>query len=147
MSLPKAHEKDWWLGPEVEGQIAHTRALTAIVRRPPKHRADLLNAGIEHLFLTEDFDAWDWLEDFACLFHGTMAIGVHHYDIDRLSRVNQLSCRRRLRVLLRYFSDAPNTLGMLYAHDEVSVGEPFNLMTFPVPAGVRTFPDQYKDDR
>lgn len=142
-----AHRRTWWLGPEVEGQLRLTRPLTAIVRLPPKSVAPILGAGVQHVFLTEDFKAWGWLGELCRKWHGPITIGCWARDTERLELINRLPYRHRVRVMLRFFVEQLDALDGLQPTDEVSVGAPYDLLTFVAGHGVRTRPQDYEDDR
>lgn len=139
-------------GNEIEGALIGTpsafvrRGLTdeetvALVRR-------IQSDDIEQVFLTEAFFDWEWLT--VILFRWAaehrpklkVTIGRHARDMDEFML---LPFRDKLKVIVR-FLDCP-WMAELGASDEVSVGVPYDLMTFRVCEGVQTVPNDYKNDR
>lgn len=143
--MRSVEEKGYWFGPEVEGVLKAARPFTAIIRRPPEDpRLVLSHQGrkTEHVFLTEEFDAWEWLESFLGVFDGPVTVGCHAKDVERLRTIKSVG--PRLRVIARYWSS--QVADLLSPEDEISVGEPFDLIIFQVGNGVRTTPEEYEED-
>lgn len=114
-----------------------------ISRRDEGARAYLDSVG--HIFLCEEFDAWDWLRDEICpIFSGAITIGCRAKDVPRVKLIKAQPFAHRVRVVVRFFeSDVMHYLG---PDDEVSVGQPFDLTTFRVGDGIVTVPQDYEDD-
>lgn len=137
-----------WFGVEVEGPRVGT--FTAFV-------TDALNArdlhvlrvsGVEHVFLTESFEAWGWFAVDLLPAIGDVPVTVARdvrtvHDEAKLLALLSSEVAARLSVVVRVV--AP-WLARLRPSDMVSLGVPYSLTTWRVSDGVVTQPHQYLDD-
>lgn len=136
-----------WYGREVEGRLKSTRLETAFVteRMTFDEMAEFAKVAPAHLFITEEFTDWEWFARSLLPVHdGPITIGVEATDCERLREIKIATWSHRVRVMLRFWG--PATLDLLGRDDEVSVGKPFDLLTFRAGDGVRTVPGEYGDD-
>lgn len=128
------------IGPEVEGYLKHSGPTTLVVRLPVA--VEILDR-VEHIFLHEEFDSWDWLRE--ALHRKRVPVTA---AVDLTARHKTAFLRREwpeIRLMLRVWMDCP--FEELAPSDEISIGTPFNLLTFKVGDGVRTVPSDYEGDR
>lgn len=134
----------WWKGVEAEGAAKGRRALIANSSFPLEELHD-----VEHVFLTERFEAWSWLEAHAASFTRysvtkgcflPQVVSVR-YRVADLEEKTGLHVTLMLRVPVELMK-----LAVLREDDEVSLGQPFNLITFRCGDGVPSHPEDYADD-
>jgi hypothetical protein len=136
-----------FFGIEVEGKYRGLR--TAFVRRglAAADFQKLLDGlcDCDQVFLTESFFAWEWLEkELLPSLHQKLMVTIarHACDVpDFFSR----KVSERIRLMVRYL-DVP-WYRRLRMDDEVTLGVPYNLVTFAVDQGVITIAHDYEKDR
>jgi len=137
-----------WFGPEIEGALAtarpHTVFLTAAVDAVQLERA-LVEEAVEHVFLTEAFNDWVWLEAVLPQLLPRPITVARLGDTRAVRTVLALPYSDHLQLIVRAMP-TPWAL-LLRPTDQVSVGVSYNLLTFPVSAAVRSVPKDYESDR
>lgn len=138
-----------WYGVEAEGPWRGKAS--AIIAAPPsadeyKELLKGLHSGdVEVVFFTETFEDRLWLE--RCVPDLCQhALLVWGRCVDQLGAYFACSdpVREHVRVMVRLF-DAP-WIERLSPQDMISVGEPYNMITFTVADAVRSVPEDYQSD-
>lgn len=136
-----------WFGPEVEGRYARTRMPTAFVgaELSDDERRELLLSGVEQVYFTESFDAWDWYETY--LQHALRKLAVAVTVARFPPQVEAFLARAWAREvkLVVHVLDAP-WVHKLRAGDEVSLGVPYHVWSFGLEDGIETRPGDYEED-
>lgn len=140
-----------WFGPEIEGALAQHSPMTAFITG--ELEAHLVvgittSTAVRQIFLTEKFEAWAWYQDvllpLARMKGWRVTVGRY---VEQLSSFFALPANvRETMVLMVRIFNAP-WLSKLRPCDEISLGEPFNLVSFRVGDGVATVPSQYDKDQ
>lgn len=101
------------------------------------------------LFITESFDAWDWYCKVLhpVVKHLGVVVGVLPSTLPamammRLARVEL----RHFRFILRIWG-VDSFLQQLEPSDQVSLGAPYNMITWTIEQGTRSIPKQYELDK
>jgi hypothetical protein len=104
----------------------------------------MMSGRVRHVFLTENFTDWAWAQEhIMSSTKGHITIGVNAEDVeDRLAWPIIWRCRLMVRANMQ----AP-WMDKLRTVDQVTVGEPYSLVTWVVGDGVRSTPSDYKMDR
>jgi hypothetical protein len=141
-----------WYGIEVEGNLAAQDIKTAFIdsQLSTDQLVQLftkISAGyLEHIFLTENFDAWDQFESKVLPAikgkHVHITIGTFPKRVDRLLK---LSFINDCSIMVRAAMDA-TWLKKFRKQDQVSVGIPYDLATWCVDDAVRSYPADYLKD-
>lgn len=101
------------------------------------------------VFFTESFDAWDWYRRvlYPAIKHLPMVAGVLPGTLPAMA-VNRLAHTemRQIRFILRVWG-LDRHLQHLEPSDEISIGAPYNMVTWPLEKGVRSIPKQYEQDK
>jgi len=141
---PSIQASRLWFGPEVEG--VHLGLPTAFIagRLSQAEVLTLLSSGVRQWFFTEMFTSWAWyMAELRPYAPGLVTAAVLSIKAPEI-----LALRQRLlpeiKVVVRVFN-AP-WAQLLGPGDQVSVGEPYHMVTFLRSAGVPTTPDQYVKD-
>jgi len=137
-----------WYGEEVEGE--HAGLMTAFIAdRLNKAEMErlLASSAVRQWFFTETFLSWGWYAaELAPHAPEIVTAGVMEADAAKFFRVRR-GLRLNVRAIVRVFTAGPLWVSDLGELDQVSVGEPYRLMTFARPDGVLTEPHQYEKDR
>jgi len=141
-----------WYGLEVEGPQCLGRPTAFLDAWPgPDDLRDILGridwAEVTHIFLTENFEAFDQFEEAllsACV-GGQVAITIGTFP-HRVERLLNLYWIRSARLMVRANMEA-RWIRMLRKDDQVSVGLPYDLVTWSVDSGVRSVPEDYAGDK
>lgn len=142
-------DRRFWFGIEAEGQ--HRGKRVAVIRAKPdtsdKFYVEVFNREVEHFFLTEDFDDWDWVcSDLVRLaddLHATITAGC---EPAKIPDVLKLPCASRIGIIARVWIDDFSWYKQLRPTDEFSVGEAFFMGTSRAGNTVLTLPEDYKGD-
>lgn len=104
---------------------------------------------VQHIFLTELFGDWDWFSGFLLVIIDGLPVTVARWGVGGGLSIEEVFARpevaARVSLMVRA-DDRARWVALLRPGDQVSVGLPYDLLTFSVRDGVRTTPDQYKDD-
>ena len=139
------HDARLWFGVEVEGTrcgmntafIADELQGTEVVR--------LRSSRVEQWFFTETFRSWSWyLTHLDAPRPALVTAGVMAQDAAEFLKFRD-SMLKHVRVIVRVF-DAPWSV-LLKSTDQVSVGIPYDMVTFGSQAGMLTKPYHYEKDR
>ena len=137
----------YWFGPEIEGVLAssrtHTLFLAGAVTPEVMHRA-LVDEAVAHIFLTEEFNDWSWLEAVLLLLLPRPITVARVGSVEAIELVLRLPFAAHLTIMARA-QPAPWAL-LLRVQDQVSVGVDYDLLTFAVEDGVRSVPSDYESD-
>lgn len=134
-----------WFGVEVEGSRSGLGTAFIAGELSALEVARLRSVPVQQWFFTEAFDAWTWyLTTLDSFRPGLVTAGIMAEDAEEFLKLRD-RILKHVRVIVRVF-DAPWADG-LRATDQVSVGVPYNMLTFEAQAGVSTKPFQYEKDR
>lgn len=136
-----------FVGTEVEGKVC--LGLRTVILRRSVSQAEwqaVLAQQPEHVFLTEQFEAWEWLEQVVVPWAKEEDIFVTAGRTEaQMDAFFRLPVSADIRVMVRFWNCPWHT--MLRPGDEVSVGEIYNMVTMPVAEGHRTKPADYTADK
>jgi hypothetical protein len=138
-----------WRGPEVEGPMAPWRVQTAMISSPVAP-AVLEVARVGHVFVRDTLRDWAWFRD-------TLApwLELHRMpctiECDATNKEDVLAATTaaslvRGAVVVARLRAHDSVLDLLRPDDLVSVGAPYNIVTFRVGSGWRTRPQDYLED-
>jgi hypothetical protein len=136
-----------FMGNEVEGKVCLGMRTVILRREVSQAEWDaVLTHDPKHVFLTEQFESWRWLEQTVLPWarqHGVcVTAGRTDAQMDAFFR---LPVSADLRVMVRFWNCPWHT--MLRPGDEVSVGTIYDMVTMPVGQGHRTKPQDYAGDK
>lgn len=132
-----------WVGPEVEGDLAITRAQTLFIASGSAEALAAIST-VRHVFFTEDFHDWLWAETALPVLRARAAlvtIARHPGAVDEFL-AQAFAAEWRMVVRL----SAP-WVDRLRPQDAVSVGVMYRLVTFAVRDGYQTYPNEYLGDQ
>lgn len=135
-----------FLGPEVEGEVA--RGLPTLIVRSAVDRERWESAVAEgkpsQVFLTETFNEWEWCEQvvipWAKANRAMVTVGREARDVEAFFR---LRVSRQCRLMVRVWGCPWHRC--LRPNDEVSIGEPYDMLTIRA-VGATTCPSDYLQD-
>ncbi len=145
-----------WFGTEVEGNMSGFRTAFVASELTRAETAQLQDnvVGLRQLFLTETFrgtNDWRWLSSIALWLkfaHIPVTVGVMQTEVAPMLRFREEFAKRPgslwLNIIVRIF-DAP-WANQLKEKDQISIGEPYHMVTFARENGVSTTPDEYRAD-
>jgi hypothetical protein len=140
--------KGVWFGTEIEGY--HFGEPAVFLARKPTlvESAAMMHRNFDVVFLTEDFEDWDWLKTSSLLEavdmgEVTISCGRYTKQLDAFFALPK-EITERVELLVRVF-DSP-WIKLLRPNDQVSVGVPYDMSTFAVHDAVVTVPEDYKGD-
>lgn len=142
-----------WYGREVEGSLACSTTPTAFIDKAltaDQMRdldAKLVWREVSHVFLTEGFSDWDWFADrlLPACDASNVVITVATMSGPRVEWLLGLDFSAKIRLMVRASFDAP-WVSKLRPGDQVSVGVPYDMLTWEVEDGVRSKPADYEGD-
>ena len=144
----------YWFGLEVEGYLARRAPMTMFLacdlsaEELTHATARCQELRVQHLFLTEDFEAWDWFgEHMLPHLSPFMPISVARRSgsgSHAVEKVLAMPYADRLALIVHVMPTP--WIHKLRKQDQVILGVPYHLRTFCVADGVLTVPDQYKGD-
>lgn len=137
-----------WFGYEVEGEHAGLYTAFIAARLTTAELTRMLHEQCEQWFFTETFTDWVWYAEVAarCARPGVVTAGVMAKDVEKLLALRQADRGlHHIKLIVRVF-DQP-WVTRLKDCDQVSVGVPYRMTTFPVKRGIHTHPAQYEKDR
>lgn len=149
-------EQRVWYGREIEGAFKRLSLPTAIVNAvPDDHELHtlwdrIMRREVAHVFVTERFNDWEWLERVIVplmreLTHG-VTVAVDGADTERHARILDLASAPALALIVRVPQSQP-WAALLRSQDQVSIQlAPYHYMSFTVSSADITVPADYKLD-
>ncbi len=138
----------YWFGVECEGRHSGKKTVFLTGEVSAADLEKILLSGIEHIFLCEDFSAWDWFEKqvLPLVVPSGLSI-VHAVYLKNVETILKLPFASMIMLMVRIQSEKfMEIFGSLRDSDEVSIGGPYHLATASVLDFVRTTPDGYTKD-
>lgn len=152
----KPHQK-LWFGSEVEGCLKGTRTafIADVLDYDDMQRLKQEEPNIAQLFFTETFDAWEWILSSFIMreilarrtyYSITVTVGRMDYQAaDFIALRGREPRLTRFNMIVRLFG---NDWAMnLERNDQISVGQPYRMVTFDYQDGVKTEPREYVEDK
>jgi hypothetical protein len=136
-----------FLGDEVEGKVC-LGLRTAIIRRELSlaEWQAVVEQEPEHLFLTEQFEAWEWAAEEIVPWARSKDIQVTAgRTAEQVDAFFLLPVAEKVRLMVRVWGCKWHA--QLRPTDEISIGEPYHMITVPVSQGQVTVPADYANDK
>ena len=135
-----------FVGKEVEGVVC--LGLQTVILRDAVSESEwaaLLLELPKHIFLTEQFEAWDWLEQVVLPWAKPRRIVVTAGRMaEQMDAFFALPTSTDVRVMVRFFDCKWHA--MLRHKDEVSIGMPYSMTTIAIGLRHETVPADYLND-
>lgn len=143
-------DSSYWCGIEVEGR--EKGKPTVFIAEKVEDIEELiiqLVAYAEQIFFTETFSDWVWYAEkvFPRIAYRALPvfISVLPQNVEGvLYQRRTWSAYKHASLLVRVFG--ASWLNRLEPHDQISVGVPYDLVTFTIDQGVVTKPHEYEED-